>query len=151
MIRDPEGSADTNDKLAPVPNIERLESGALEIASPRTDDSSSEEHTGSEDEEADIIVPAGSSDQQDTERHATQHTDNTPNSPTPSSANDIPPVPAPRRSVRQRQPPMWMRSGEFHTDGLSARVHLLCGLLNKEGIDRTKITDTIIEIVLKDQ
>ena len=65
--------------------------------------------------------------------------------PEPPVLSPPPPVPAPRASNRQRQPPTWMRSGEY---ALDAAVNALVALLPCPGIDVSKLTDTIISLVL---
>ena len=56
-----------------------------------------------------------------------------------------PPVPAPRRTQRERQPPRWMRSGDYDTD---PRVSMLFMLLDHANSDKVRVTEEILKLIL---
>ena len=56
-----------------------------------------------------------------------------------------PPIPAPRRSARERRPPSWVSSGDFVLD---PRVNFLLTLLDHNNIDASKVTEEILKLVI---
>ena len=63
-----------------------------------------------------------------------------------TSPPGLPPIPAPRRSQRERQGPDWMRSGEYETD---PRVSMLFMLLDHANSDKGRVTEEILKLIIK--
>ncbi|GFS15731.1 Pol polyprotein [Elysia marginata] len=57
-----------------------------------------------------------------------------------------PPVPVPRRSARQHNPPEWLSSGEYVTAAShSWKLQVLLSLLHEPGVDKSQITAAILK------
>ena len=67
--------------------------------------------------------------------------------PSPSGETTRPqtPVPAPRRSQRERRQPPWMNSGDYVLD---PRVNLLLSLLDHVNSDKSRVTDELLKLIL---
>ena len=72
-------------------------------------------------------------------------------SPSPLSTStatrspELPPVPTPRRTQRERQPPSWMRSGDYETD---PRVAMLFTLLDHANSDKSRVTEELLKLIV---
>ena len=136
------------------PNPEALEKiDECSEESSITDNDSEQTSESDEEDEEIIMVPAEAQqetghDQPDNTVTATETLQpQTP--PTPAPRTNSTPIPL-RRSSRVRVQPEQLRSGDFVLS-ITNRVNFLIGLLENDFVDKTKITEAIVSLVLNVQ
>ena len=68
-----------------------------------------------------------------------------PVAPSPPVTSPQTPIPAPRRTTRERKPPSWCTSGDYVLD---PRINFLLTLLDHVNSDKSRVTEELLKLVL---